>query len=614
MTPSNINPYDKQGNANKIQLSLGSVSPNNLPLYDPAGNLIDSKVPLLSNTQFLFSYSPGGSLSANVLNTINIPGFLGVSGSDAEHYIFITGGTGTPEAVLISGGTASSGHSGTLKFTPAYSHSGNWMIMSATAGIQEAILYGRILASSVNPFGSMYIFIPPGYYVTYATTQLCSTSSNAGIHLYGAGIASIIQRDSSFTNGSVFKLGNSGDSNGCGILIENLYITSLTTVNVIAGAAIEVHVNSITPFINFVSITNGYDGISVYGTGVHITNCNYTQEGAHATNGNSARYGLFLGRDSNGSDGPANTIISNCNFSTANVPLIYTKALQAGICIQASNGIQIESCTINGWAGIIIQNDAFSNAGINDFVLHNLIIDTVGQFGIYMQGSPTGSGFNGNITLSTLHIAIYGTPPAGSYAIFNSMVGVDFRVHDCEITGFANSNTAISMGGTWKHVIITNNAIYECSNAIQLGGGHIDVVVTGNSCGTIAGVMLNGIQILSGIDHAVISNNVLHANTALSMTGAITNSIIKNNAGVDNYIATLTSASTLVWGVNPNVTISGTAGINAVTCPLPAGTILTFRTSNGSITFNAGSSIIRTVATVQNQLYTAIWDGTYLSF
>lgn len=64
----------------------------------------------------------------------------GVNGADANHYLYISGGTGTAEAVLITGGTCTGGvTSGTVTFTPANNHSGAWTIQSATGGIQEAI-------------------------------------------------------------------------------------------------------------------------------------------------------------------------------------------------------------------------------------------------------------------------------------------------------------------------------------------------------------------------------------------------------------------------------------------------------------------------------------------
>ncbi len=96
---------------------------------------------LLAST-FNWSRTPGGSLTAGAPATVTLtPVPLGVNGADTNHYVYISGGTGAAEAVLITGGTALSGtKSGTITFTPANNHTGAWTIASATGGLREAIL------------------------------------------------------------------------------------------------------------------------------------------------------------------------------------------------------------------------------------------------------------------------------------------------------------------------------------------------------------------------------------------------------------------------------------------------------------------------------------------
>ena len=84
--------------------------------------------------------SPGGSLVVgnNPITLSPVP--LGVNGVDAGHYVYISGGTGTAEAALITGGSAVGGApSGTLIIQCANTHSGAWTISSATGGVQEAV-------------------------------------------------------------------------------------------------------------------------------------------------------------------------------------------------------------------------------------------------------------------------------------------------------------------------------------------------------------------------------------------------------------------------------------------------------------------------------------------
>jgi len=95
-----------------------------------------------SNKHFDFTaIQPGGSLTSGIGNTVTIAVVpKGVNGTDTNHYLYISGGTGAAEAVLITGGTATAGGlNQTLIFTPANNHSGAWTITSASGGLAEAI-------------------------------------------------------------------------------------------------------------------------------------------------------------------------------------------------------------------------------------------------------------------------------------------------------------------------------------------------------------------------------------------------------------------------------------------------------------------------------------------
>ena len=89
----------------------------------------------------------------------------GVNGTDTKHYLYISGGSGSSEAVLITGGTATSGSlSGTITLTPGNNHSGAWTVSSANGGIAEAM---QSIASTGGvvcmPSGSYTIYGPIGY-------------------------------------------------------------------------------------------------------------------------------------------------------------------------------------------------------------------------------------------------------------------------------------------------------------------------------------------------------------------------------------------------------------------------------------------------------------------
>lgn len=83
--------------------------------------------------------SPGGSITAGSSMLTLTPCPVGLSGSDAGHYVYISGGSGGAESALITGGTCTSGaSSGTVTFTAANNHSGAWTVSSATGGGKEA--------------------------------------------------------------------------------------------------------------------------------------------------------------------------------------------------------------------------------------------------------------------------------------------------------------------------------------------------------------------------------------------------------------------------------------------------------------------------------------------
>lgn len=116
------------------------------------------------------------SIGSNSITLVT--GLLGVAGSDSNHYLRIVDSVGGNEVVLITGGTVTSGVAGTLIFTCALSHaSGNWTIVSATAGTQEA-LNAAILAGSFR-----HVFIPSGRHLFYAPVNF---NGNSNVSILGA--------------------------------------------------------------------------------------------------------------------------------------------------------------------------------------------------------------------------------------------------------------------------------------------------------------------------------------------------------------------------------------------------------------------------------------------
>jgi len=109
----------------------------------------------------------------------------GVSGTEPQFYLYISG-TGTAEAVLVTGGTcAGNGQPGTLQFTTANPHTAGYTVGSASAGLQEALVAARFTPS--NPAGSSQsgkVIMPPGELKAFARVSI--RASNLTVDFSGS--------------------------------------------------------------------------------------------------------------------------------------------------------------------------------------------------------------------------------------------------------------------------------------------------------------------------------------------------------------------------------------------------------------------------------------------
>ena len=95
-------------------------------------------------TDFNWSQTPATDLSTAGAKTVNLASCpAGVTGSEPQYYVYISG-TGTAEAVLVTGGTCTgSGAAGTLQFTTVNAHAAGYVVGSASGGLQEAVIAAR---------------------------------------------------------------------------------------------------------------------------------------------------------------------------------------------------------------------------------------------------------------------------------------------------------------------------------------------------------------------------------------------------------------------------------------------------------------------------------------
>jgi len=161
-------------------------------------------------TDFQFSATPTADLLSPGAKTVTLASCPpGVVGTETGYWVYISG-TGTAEAVKVTGGTcAGDGNSGTLQFTTVNGHATGYSVTSASAGIAEASIAsrfaprpgttagGRVMAPSgnISIYGQLTIKSVgqtvefPGSVVScYSATTPCvyigdSTNSNVGLNI-----------------------------------------------------------------------------------------------------------------------------------------------------------------------------------------------------------------------------------------------------------------------------------------------------------------------------------------------------------------------------------------------------------------------------------------------
>jgi hypothetical protein len=134
-------------------------------------------------SQFVWSASPSGTLTASTPATITIACPAGVYGS-ATGYRVELATVGTAEPVTVTGGSCAGSGSGTLTFTPANNHGSGYTIGTATAGLAECENY---LANIGN--GGECDF-PAGTNAIHGSTNMPVTNTaNLNLPRYSVGCA-----------------------------------------------------------------------------------------------------------------------------------------------------------------------------------------------------------------------------------------------------------------------------------------------------------------------------------------------------------------------------------------------------------------------------------------
>ena len=146
-------------------------------LPKPGGGVSTGMQAIKYAIDFAWTQSPSNNLNVAGAATVNLAACApGVVATEPYYYAYIAA-TGTPEAVLVTGGTCTgNGQPGTLQFTTLNSHPTGYTIASASGGLQEALIAARIMPG--NPSGTSQagkVVVPPGELSAYARVSIRSS-------------------------------------------------------------------------------------------------------------------------------------------------------------------------------------------------------------------------------------------------------------------------------------------------------------------------------------------------------------------------------------------------------------------------------------------------------
>lgn len=150
------------GNSYSLNLSQGSGPyTSGGTAYKPPLVTVSSALPITDRSFVTISYTNNLALNGvwpiAYINSTSFtligaataaPSGGGYVSFDNYHWLYISGGTGTPEAVLIQGGSGT-----TIRITTVNAHSGAWAITSASEGIREAMQVGKNGCTILLPSG-----------------------------------------------------------------------------------------------------------------------------------------------------------------------------------------------------------------------------------------------------------------------------------------------------------------------------------------------------------------------------------------------------------------------------------------------------------------------------
>ena len=566
--------------------------------------------------------SPGGNLSVGN-NSIILPYVpLGISGTDTNHYLRISGGVGAAETVLITGGSAVSGNPTpqTIIVNCANTHSGAWIISSASGGLQEAINVAASTSGTSNIAPQIVISKP---LTVYNTVTVPGINSYASISIRGMSKNVLaIQRDQSFSNGNLLDLKVGSPLN---VKISDMLILEAPFDGswwVTGGTTIIA--NQCPVLLRSVRILNPYLGINLIGSNESLIDDINIGWNTAILNAITPEGGILLGGASVSAPSAGGTVICNSTVSgtsTTNVLPVY------GLIITSYDGLLIHNCSFNRTQyGIDFfpQTTNGSSGQITGIQICNCDIDGPTNTAIFFQGS-TGSTILG-ISIINCSIGMYPVQPGVLPGATGNGIDVDPSSNLQEITLIANNifwpaRHGISLANTsMVRAIVSDNMIWSPNMAnhvfgtgIAIGPGVNGVSITGNMVGNFDGQghATQGLVFQGTSNNVIVENNNLKDTPIpLSFAGIGTNYVVGNNVGVDDTIPTVASGASITAPVNPCFLITGTVTVTTIAGGWIGRRIRILKKDAGSLTIGGGGNIPGTHTLAQNGGLDLVYDGT----
>lgn len=539
----------------------------------------------LVGSTFANAYTSGGSAKQNV------------------HYLYLSGGVGTPEIVAIGGGTCSSpGINGTIEAYVGLAHSGTYTLQSATGGIMEAVW-----AQTADSRAVLISNSPTMYGPVWITT-------NYQLDLYGRGrLNTVLTRASTYT-ATIILVDQASVSAGSSLVTLHDFWVYAPSMNAASGEG-AVKFRNITccgSSIYNVTIWDDRNGVIVESSdNISIRDVHYQQTATTAQPDNGL---LVTQATANFGAVSSNIFVSGGEFQTGEgISSAGTNVLQNGILVESADGLTVTGGTyLRGEYGLRF-NPAVTTSGV---LVDSAVIDKCRNSAIAIAASTsTAQG----------QIVIKGSWLTGNYAAGQPLVAVDmtnittgrFIFSDNDIAGAVGSCVSLTNA---KKVIFHDNTIVSCDQGAT-GKNGFDILTAAEGLDLHDNTFFDLASLGSTTQYAFnlnanITNSTIHNNNIGTMQGASflnaagTNSNFKvlDNITTEAIPGATIAASDIAYATNlpPIVSLTGGGTATRVTGMWPG---LKFQVVTGSATtFNTGGAnpgdFSRSLTTAAGQIVT----------